>query len=67
MAYENANVECKMILKRLKIRSAPMDEWILHKMNVETVDYDTEAREGKAISNDKRRHQNVLIVVEWDI
>ena len=36
-----------------------MDEWVVHKMNVETVDYGTEAREGKAISNGKRRHQNI--------
>ena len=31
LAFENANLECKMILGLLKVRSAPIDEWILHK------------------------------------
>ena len=28
--FENAVLECKKILGPLKVRSAPMDEWILH-------------------------------------
>ena len=39
LTYENANVECKRILGPLKIRSAPLDEWVLHTMNVDTFDY----------------------------
>lgn len=58
LAYENANIEWKRILGPLKIRSAPMDEWVLHTMNVETFDYGTEAWVGEAISNGKKRHQN---------
>ena len=54
LAYENANIECKRILGPLKIRSAPMDEWVLHTMNVEILDYGTEAWVGKAISTDKK-------------
>ena len=34
-----------------------MDEWILHTMNVETLDYGTEAWVGEAISKEMRRHQ----------
>ena len=29
LAYENANVKCKRILGPLKIRSAPLDEWVI--------------------------------------
>ena len=37
LAFENANLECKT-LGPLKIRSAPIDEWLLHTMNFETYD-----------------------------
>ena len=43
LAFENANLECKKILGPLKVRSAPIDEWILHTMNVEIFDYSTDA------------------------
>ena len=58
LAYENANIESKWILGSLKIRSEPMNEWVLHTMNVETLDYGTEVWVGEAISNGKKRHQN---------
>ena len=58
LAFENANLECKNILGPLKVRSASIDEWILHTMNVETFDYSTEPWVEGAISNDMRRHQN---------
>ena len=58
LAYENVNIECKWILGPLKIRSPPMDEWVLHTMNVETLDYGIEVWVGKAISNGRRSHQN---------
>ena len=35
-----------------------MVEWVLHTMNVETLDYGIETWVGEAISNGKRRHQN---------
>ena len=60
---KNANLECKKILGLLKVRSAPMDEWILHTKNIETLDYDTESWVGfpilnwEAISKGMRRHQ----------
>ena len=43
-----------------KIRSTPMDEWVLQILNVETFDYGTEPWVGEAISNGKRRHQNTI-------
>ena len=43
LAFENDNIECKKILGLLKFISAPMDEWILQTMIVETFDYNTEA------------------------
>ena len=30
LAYDNANTMCKRILLPLKVRSAPLEEWILH-------------------------------------
>ena len=30
LAMENSNLECKEIIEPLKIRSPPMNEWILH-------------------------------------
>ena len=36
LAFEDASLECKKILGPLKVRSVPMDEWILHTMNVQT-------------------------------
>ena len=59
MGFENANLGWKRILGPLKVRSAPVDEWILYTMNVETLDYNTEACVGEEISNGIRRHQNV--------
>ena len=41
--FENANLECEKILGLLKVRSAPMGEWILYTMNIEAFDYNTEA------------------------
>ncbi|ERE73492.1 Retroviral nucleocapsid protein Gag containing protein [Cricetulus griseus] len=34
IAYENANPTCKRILLPLKIRSAPLEEWVLHTANL---------------------------------
>ena len=39
----------------LKVRSAPMDEWILNTMNTETFDDNTEAWVGEAISKGMRK------------
>ena len=58
LAFANANLECKKILRPLEVRSAPIHEWILHTMKVETFEYSTEAWVGEAIYNDMRRHQN---------
>ena len=58
LAFENANLGCKKVLWPLKLRSAPTDEWILHTMNIETFDYNTESWVGKTISKGTRRHQN---------
>ena len=58
LAFENANLECKKILGPLKVRSAPIDKWILHIKNVETLDCSTEAWIGERISIGVRRHQN---------
>ena len=42
----------------LKVISAPMDECILHTMNIETFDYNSESWGGEAISKGMKRHQN---------
>lgn len=28
LAFENSNLECKMVIRPLKARTAPVDEWI---------------------------------------
>ncbi len=58
LAYENANVQCKRIVAPLKRRSASLEEWVLHTLDVDTFDYGTEAWVEEAISNGKRRYQN---------
>ena len=58
MGFENASLGRKRILRPSKVRSSPVDEWILYTMNVETLDYSTEACVGEEISNGIRRHQN---------
>ena len=50
LSFENTNSECKKLLGPLKVRSAPVDEWILNTMNIETRDNNTEAWIGEAIS-----------------
>lgn len=57
LAFENANIECKKIIGPLKSRSAPMDEWIQHTMNVEAFSYNDEPWVGEAISTAMRRRQ----------
>ena len=39
-------LEYKKIIGPLKVRSAPMEEWTLHTVNVELFDYDTDVWEG---------------------
>ena len=58
MAFENASLGWERILGPSKVRSSPVDAWILYTMNVETLDYSTEACVGEEISNGIRRHQN---------
>ena len=57
LAFENANTECKKITGPLRSRSAPMEEWIQHTMNIETFSYNDESWVGEAISKVMRRHQ----------
>ena len=57
LAFENANTECKKIIGPLRSRSAPMEEWIQHTMNVEMFSYNDESWVGEAISKAMRRHQ----------
>ena len=45
--------------KPLNIRSAPLNEWTLHTVNIKSFDYNTEAWLGEAISKDVKRHQNI--------
>ena len=41
---------------------APIDEWILHTMNVDKFDYSTETWVGEVISSGIRRHQNAKCI-----
>ena len=63
LAFENATLEYKRIHGLLKFRSAPIDEWILHTMNTETLDYNTVSWVGEAISKVMRKHQNAIFLI----
>ena len=54
LTFENANLECKKILGPLKVRSAPIDKFILQTMTIETFDDSTEVWEREVISNGMR-------------
>lgn len=58
LAYENANPQCRQVIWPLKIRSAPLEEWVLHTANLECKSQDTGAWVGEAISTGLRRHQD---------
>ena len=58
LAFESANLEYKKIPGSSKVKSIPIDEWILHMMNVEIFGYSTEAWVGEAISYGMSIHQN---------
>ena len=58
LAFENVNLECKKIRGSLKVRSAPVDEWILQTINIESFEYITKSCVGEAISKGMKRRQN---------
>lgn len=53
LAYENANPQYKQILWPLKIRSAPLEEWVLYTANIETGTW-----VGEAIYKGLKQHQD---------
>ena len=50
LAFKNVNLKCKKLLRTLKVRSAPMGEWIMYIMNFETFYYNTVTWVGEAYS-----------------
>ena len=59
LTFENVSIEWKRILGPLNIRTASINEWFLHTMNIETFDYNAESWLRETISKGMRRHQNV--------
>ncbi|MGU7598322.1 hypothetical protein, partial [Enterococcus faecalis] len=59
IAYENANPICKRIFLPLKIRSAPLEEWVLYAANIDYNVQDTGAWVGEAISKGLKRQQEI--------
>ena len=57
MAFENANTQCKRILRPLKARSAPIEDWIRETINVDL--YDNDNLIGEFISRGTRTSPNV--------
>ena len=51
LAFENASLECKNILGPLKGRLAPIEEQVFYTMNIETLEYSTEAWARETLSN----------------
>ena len=70
LAYENnTNLECKKDPWAFKDQISSMDKWVLHIMNVKTLDYDTEAWQEKQfpVVSEDIKITNDLFVVEQDI
>lgn len=58
LAFSNANIECKRILMPLKVRAAPLEEWIQYTNGIESLNQGNEAWIGQAISRGGRRPRN---------
>ena len=56
LAFENANAQCKRILRPLKARSAPIEDWIRETLNVDLYD---DNLVGQLISREPRSSSNV--------
>ena len=56
LAFENANTQCKRVLRPLKARSAPIEDWIRETMNVDLYD---DNLIGEFISRETRTSPNV--------
>ena len=54
LAFENVNYQCKRIIRPLKTRSAPLEEWIQDTINIESHDND-DAWTGEVISRGLRK------------
>ncbi|MGE9804406.1 hypothetical protein ACQP3L_27800, partial [Escherichia coli] len=67
ISYENANPICKRILLPLKIRSAPLEEWVLYAANIDYNVQDTGAWVGEAISKGLKRHQEIKRTRDEDV
>ena len=50
-------LECKNIIGPLRSRSAPMDKWIQHRMNIEAFDYNDKSWVREMNSKAMRRNQ----------
>ncbi|KAL6066104.1 hypothetical protein STEG23_017586 [Scotinomys teguina] len=55
LAFNNANTECKRILTPLKVRLAPLEEWIQYTNDIETFNDGNEAWIGETIPRGGRR------------
>lgn len=44
LAFKNANAECKRMIRPLKVRSAPTDEWIRNMTDIRPHSYDFNER-----------------------
>ncbi|ERE66692.1 RING finger protein [Cricetulus griseus] len=63
LAHDNANPMCKRILLPLKIRSAPLEEWVLHTAHIDCNMQDAGiwAEETQEVSTDSRRLEKIAI------
>ena len=59
LAFDNANLECKRMLLPLKIRSAPIEEWIQYAISAESLHCHEENWEGQTIANVRMRNQGI--------
>ncbi|ERE73838.1 Retroviral nucleocapsid protein Gag containing protein [Cricetulus griseus] len=59
LAYDNANPICKRILLPLKIRSAPLEEWVLHTAHIDCNMQDARNWTGEAVPRGFNRQQEI--------
>lgn len=60
MVFENANLECKMVIRTLKKIPAPKDEWIRNAADIGFHVYDTWI--GKTIFKNFKKNLNVDVL-----
>ena len=67
LAFKNANAQCKRILRPLKARSAPIEDWIREKINVDLYDNDDNLIESLSLEEQGQAQMLDVSIVECQV